>query len=38
MSANERVESSIDGLTGAYRRDAGLLALEHEIALGAPDG
>jgi diguanylate cyclase (GGDEF)-like protein len=32
VSANERVESSIDGLTGAYRRDAGLLALEHEIA------
>jgi len=32
VSANERVESSIDGLTGAYRRDAGLLALGHEIA------
>jgi diguanylate cyclase (GGDEF)-like protein len=32
VSANERVESSIDGLTGAYRRDAGILALEHEIA------
>jgi diguanylate cyclase (GGDEF)-like protein len=26
------VESSIDGLTGAYRRDAGILELEHEIA------
>jgi diguanylate cyclase (GGDEF)-like protein len=32
VSANERVESSIDGLTGAYRRDAGILELEHEIA------
>ena len=32
VSANERVESSIDGLTGAYRRDAGMLELEHEIA------
>ena len=32
VSANERVESSIDGLTGAYRRDAGLLELEHEVA------
>jgi diguanylate cyclase (GGDEF)-like protein len=31
VSANERVESSIDGLTGAYRRDAGMLELEHEI-------
>ena len=31
VSANERVESSIDGLTGAYRRDAGLLELEHEV-------
>jgi diguanylate cyclase (GGDEF)-like protein len=31
VSAGERVESSIDGLTGAYRRDAGLLELEHEI-------
>jgi len=25
------VESSIDGLTGAYRRDAGMLELEHEV-------
>ena len=32
VSANERVESSMDGLTGAYRRDAGLLELEHEVA------
>jgi diguanylate cyclase (GGDEF)-like protein len=32
VSANERVESSMDGLTGAYRRDAGILELEHEIA------
>lgn len=31
VSARERVESSIDGLTGAYRRDAGLLELEHEV-------
>jgi diguanylate cyclase (GGDEF)-like protein len=31
VSANERVESSIDGLTGAYRRDAGMLELEHEV-------
>jgi diguanylate cyclase (GGDEF)-like protein len=25
------VESSIDGLTGSYRRDAGLMELEHEV-------
>jgi diguanylate cyclase (GGDEF)-like protein len=31
VSAIERVESSIDGLTGAYRRDAGMLELEHEV-------
>ncbi len=31
VSANERQESSIDGLTGAYRRDAGMLELEHEV-------
>jgi diguanylate cyclase (GGDEF)-like protein len=31
VSAGERVESSIDGLTGAYRREAGLLELEHEV-------
>jgi diguanylate cyclase (GGDEF)-like protein len=31
VSANERVESSIDGLTGAYRRDAGMLELAHEV-------
>ncbi len=31
VSAAERVESSVDGLTGAYRRDAGMLELEHEV-------
>jgi len=31
VAANERVKSSIDGLTGAYRRDAGMLELEHEV-------
>ena len=31
VAARERVESSIDGLTGAYRRDAGLMELEHEV-------
>ncbi|HEX2241415.1 MAG TPA: GGDEF domain-containing protein [Actinomycetota bacterium] len=32
MSAQERTISSIDGLTGAYRRDAGTLELERELA------
>jgi diguanylate cyclase (GGDEF)-like protein len=31
VSASERVESSMDGLTGAYRREAGLQELEHEV-------
>ncbi|MEX0833072.1 MAG: GGDEF domain-containing protein [Actinomycetota bacterium] len=32
LAARERAVSSIDGLTGAYRRDAGTLELEREIA------
>lgn len=32
MSAQERTISSIDGLTGAYRRDAGSLELNRELA------
>lgn len=31
LSAQERVVSSIDALTGAYRRDAGMLELRREI-------
>ena len=31
LAARERVESSIDGLTRAYRREAGIVALEREI-------
>ena len=31
LSAQERAASSIDELTGAYRRDAGTLALEREV-------
>jgi diguanylate cyclase (GGDEF)-like protein len=32
LSAQERAASSIDELTGAYRRDAGTLALEREVS------
>jgi len=32
VSAGERVVSSIDGLTGAHRRDAGIVELERETA------
>lgn len=32
VSAGERVGSSIDGLTGAHRRDAGIVELEREMA------
>ena len=32
LSAGDRVVSSIDGLTGAHRRDAGILELERDIA------
>lgn len=32
FAAEERAESFIDALTGAYRREAGILVLEHEVA------